>query len=570
VPHRTDLLKQHPAERHHSTSTPSANRFRSAPHQAVRRLSNLLPPRGLILPLLPLLICFLWTSFYGLNFGTHWDETAAKFDSIRDTLKTGVFLQGAGDTYGAGYNYGGVNYMLTWLGFAPEVTHFLFHDDFTREKLSNAITPELYSWPARIRVRRIYLVLCALAIVWLYALALVLGRSRLEAFLAAAILACSWEFAYHSRWIAPDGVMMQFALLCFLCLAIGLARQSNRWFNVAAVAAGVAAGTKYPGVFVLPFLLIGAAYLERQKGSSARAAFQRILKLAATTIVTFVITSPAVLLDPFRFFGELKWQHTVYATSWYGYTIRPGMGHFFRIMQYFSLQLFSHYWGISIALAALCIIGIVAMVRERILATSLMLAFAVLYVAYFSQQGAMIVRNLLVVVPVLCLASARGVMTVAHYARPRLKLAFASVIAIFLAVNVGWEIYAATTIKFRHHSEDFLKQFANYVARSPAETFFVSKKLTNALQKSMGTIPSNIVADPQAAYTKVAFLQTESADIFWDKWPSNWWGMYETTFGPLEVNLEAYSTFVGNQRILVTTVEHFRRLPIRQAVLLEP
>jgi 4-amino-4-deoxy-L-arabinose transferase-like glycosyltransferase len=516
------------------------------------------------------LICFLWSSLYGLNFGTHWDETTAKFDSIKDTLKTGVFLQGAGETQGASYNYGGVNYMLTWLGFAPEVTHFLFHDDFTREKLSNAITPELYSLQSRLRVRQIYLVLCALSIVWLYALALVLGRSRLEAFLAAAILACSWEFAYHSRWIAPDGVMMQFGLLCFLCLAIGLARQSNRWFNVAAVAAGVAAGTKYPGVFVLPFLLIGAAYLERQRGSSARAAFQRILKLAAITVVTFVITSPAVLLDPFRFFAELKWQRTVYATSWYGYTIKPGMEHFLRLMKYFSFQLFSHYWGISIVLAALCIIGILAMVRERRLVTLLMLAFALLYVGYFSQQGAMIVRNLLVVVPVLCLASARGVMTVAHYARPRLRPVFAAVVAMLLAVNLGWEIYAALTIKFRNHFEHFVQQFANYVAQSPEETFFVSKKLTNVLQKSVGNIPSNIVADPQAAYTKVAFLQTESADIFWEKWPSNWWGMYETTFGPLEVNLEAYSTFIGNQRILVTTVEHFRRLPIKQAVLLEP
>jgi hypothetical protein len=307
-----------------------------------------------------------------------------------------------------------------------------------------------------------------------------------------------------------------------------------------------------------------------RRDSSAGAAFRRILKLAATTIVTFVITSPGVLLDPFRFFGELELQRSIYATSWYGYTVKPGIDHFLRVMEYLSLQFFSHYWGISIALAAMCLLGIAAMVRERRLVTSLMLAFAFLYIAYFSQQGAMIVRNLLVVAPVLCLASARGVMTVAQYARPRLKLALSSVIALLLVVNLGWEIFAAVTIKFRNHEEDFLKRFANYAARSPEDTFFVSRKLTDALQKTVGALPGNIVADPQAAHTKVAFLQSESADIFWEKWPSNWWGMYETTFGPLEVNLEAYSTFVGNQRILVTTVEHFKKLPIKDATLQQP
>src|SRR5215813_3696359 len=65
-----------------------------------------------LLPLLLVLVCFLWTSFYGLNFGAHWDETTAKFLSIKETLQTGVFLQG-GNAPGATYNYGGLNYLLT-------------------------------------------------------------------------------------------------------------------------------------------------------------------------------------------------------------------------------------------------------------------------------------------------------------------------------------------------------------------------------------------------------------------------------------------------------------------------
>jgi hypothetical protein len=332
----------------------------------------------------------------------------------------------------------------------------------------------------------------------------------------------------------------------------------------------LAAGTKYPGIFVLPFILAGAAYMAKQKHARTGDVVRRGLKLTAITIVTFIITSPAALLDPFRFLAEVKLQQRVYASGWFGYTVSPGLDHFFKIMEYFSLQLFSHYWAISIAFAAMTLAGVVAIIRERRVVTLLMMAFAFFYVAYFSLQKAMIVRNLLVVVPVLCLASARGVMIIAEFARPRLKIALASVVAALLLINLGWEIYAAVTIKFRHHENDFLQQFANYVARNPDEKFLISKKLTNALQTSGGAIPDNVVAEVDAAHTKVAFFQSESADIFWEKWPSNWWGMYETTFGPLEVNLEAYSTFVGNQRILVTSADHFRKLPIKSSVLTEP
>ena len=77
-----------------------------------------------------------------------------------------------------------------------------------------------------------------------------------------------------------------------------------------------------------------------------------------------------------------------------------------------------------------------------------------------------------------------------------------------------------------------------------------------------------MVFDPSAPHTKAAFFQTEGADEFWMNWPSNWWGMYEKTFGPLEVNLEAYSTFAGNQRIIVVSSEHFKKLPITENDLL--
>ena len=46
---------------------------------------------------------------------------------------------------------------------------------------------------------------------WLYRLVLTWRGSRIEALLAASLLALSWEVSYHTRWVAPDGLLMQFS-----------------------------------------------------------------------------------------------------------------------------------------------------------------------------------------------------------------------------------------------------------------------------------------------------------------------------------------------------------------------
>ena len=135
---------------------------------------------------------FLWSSFYGLNFGTHWDENRGTFDSVRDSLRTGLLLQDSAlSVNGSNYNHGGVNYLLTWAGFAPEILRFCISGPRTLDGLSRLISPILYTRDSRFRVRAIYLVLSSLAIVWLFRLNLLLGRSRLEAFIAAAPRAIS-------------------------------------------------------------------------------------------------------------------------------------------------------------------------------------------------------------------------------------------------------------------------------------------------------------------------------------------------------------------------------------------
>jgi 4-amino-4-deoxy-L-arabinose transferase-like glycosyltransferase len=390
-----------------------------------------------------------------------------------------------------------------------------------------------------------------------------LGRSRLEAFLAATILAGSWEFAYHSRWIAPDALMVQFALLSFLCLALGRARKTVRWFYIGAIAAGLAAGTKYPGALSLFFLIAGAAQTRWQQDRSLKVVLKQSVGLAATAFTTFVVTTPGVLIDPFAFFGHIRYLQSMYKGGHYGYTVTPGFPHLLKILEYYSLQFFSHYWAISIVFASLFLIGLVALLLERQPLTLLLVAFSAAYVGYFSQQAELDVRNVLVAAPLLCIGAARGIMVIRERLAPRLRLGLAAVVAMVLLVNFGWQVYAARQIKIRNHLDRFMAQFVEYVRRSPDDKVFISAKLAQSLRTLPGPIPDNLVTDPNAPHTKVAFFQTEGPDRLWENWTSNWWGMYETTFGPLEVNLEAYSTFVGNERIILMPAEHLKKLPLK-------
>jgi 4-amino-4-deoxy-L-arabinose transferase-like glycosyltransferase len=519
-------------------------------------------PLLILLPTL-LMALFLWISIYGVNFGVHWDENAAKFDSVQDSIKTGLFMQAA-STKDDRYVYGGLNYLLTWLGFSPEMLQFIAKGQWNQDAFSAAISPIIYSVKAKVRVRAIYIVISGLSILWLFLLNIVLGRSRLEAFLGAAIFAFSWEVGYHSRWIAPDQIMMHFVLLSFLCLAAGITSKRLLWFYLGAISMGLTIGSKYPGGLVLPFFIVGVALATWQQTRSAVAIIKRGVAIAGITFMTFVATTPGIIQDPFRFFGTLISLRAFYANGHYGYTVKPGFPHLMEILKYFSMQVFSHYWFFSVVLMAFCIVGFFSIVRGKQRMIGLLaLGFVVSYLAILSQPSQLIVRNLLVVVPFLCLAAARGIAFISERLRPRIKVGLYIWIAISLIANVGWGIYAARQIKQREHLEVFLKKFEDYARNSPTDTFLISAKLSTALQSLGDPFPRNIVMDSKVPYTKVAFFQTEGPDRFWPVWPANSWNLYERTFGALEVNLGIYTTFIGNQRILLLTARHYGRLPIK-------
>jgi hypothetical protein len=518
--------------------------------------------RRAALPPALLLIFFLGVSFYGLDFGTHWGEGRAKLDSVAKSVESGLFLQSVNEPTGHSYNHGGVNYLLSWSALAPELSTLLRNGPYTRETLSEIVTPLLPT--LGLRVRAIYVLLSSLSVLWLYFLCRAMDRSQIESFLAAAILGLSWEIGYHSRWIAPDAVMMQFVVFAFLCLGVATKKRSVGWLYGSAIAVGLAAGTKYPGALLLPFVLVGAAPLLSWERPAITYVSKHVLALTATSGLTFILTTPGILLEPFRFLAQLQEQWGIYSRGWFAYSVQPGLPHFLAIFEYLALQGLSHYPAIAILFAVLGVMGLLALAKESRLITFLMMGFCLSYLVLFSAQKLLFVRNLLVLLPFLSLAAARGIEVLGRRLGGTGMRVWYGVIGVALTVNFGWEVYAAGQIGHRSDLDYFLRKFEDHAQGSTSDTFLVSAELLVRLNRLPDSLPANIGTRTDAPYTKVAFLQSEGPDVFWEKWPANRWDTYEKTFGGLEVNLEAYPTFIGtgNERILVVDRERMNSLPV--------
>jgi len=185
--------------------------------------------------LLPLLI-LVGTGLWGIDFGEHWDESYQLYPAGQ-TVLSGRLLPGI-------YTYPSLGYWLALAGIAPE-----FVQERIRASGAAEVRQSLYEFTQsqayRLRVRRIYLLVASLAVVWVYLLVLIWRKSVAEALLASCVLGMSWEVAYHSRYIAVDGLVVQFAALAMLLMVCSVLRTGRtRWLWGGAIAAGLATGSK--------------------------------------------------------------------------------------------------------------------------------------------------------------------------------------------------------------------------------------------------------------------------------------------------------------------------------------
>jgi len=460
------------------------------------------------------------------------------------------------------YNYPSVSYDIALLGIIPEAFSYIFKSNSIEKiqanfqtKIKNIVNQNVF----KIRIRSIFLFLTLLSSVWVFLLILNWRNNSIEAFLGATLLLSSWELHYHARWIAPDGLLMQFGILSMLLMHLAIkAEKSNLFFlRISAIVVGISCGSKYPGgIFLLP--LIYTVYLVNSKIQSEHLKIYEYLIVILIFIVTFIVSTPGAIIEPTNFIRDIVHEINHYKGGHGGYTVDSMTHHGWLMLNYFTFAVFSKYWLLTFVLFVFVCFGTYHLIineSRNIAIWFLMVPF--FYLLYFANQKVMIVRNLLVLLPFLAILASRGIC----YAIQLIQLKIARVVVLIgicsiLVLNFAWLYRSAESISYR----DLIDHRANiilYLAKNLDNKYFVSemvKPYINSGETNQFINVTNVIKE--ADYIIFSSYEVKP----WTKWIANQHSTYKVVSGIYEVNLDYYPSWAGDMRIIAVNKDIARYL----------
>ena len=484
-----------------------------------------------LLVLLPMGAMIL-TGWLGVDFGEHWDQQHRVRD-LTHALQENTLLPDD-------YNYPSVTFWLTLLAAAPEVAEVVDLDPET-EEFRGELTAYLRSDAFQFAARRLFLVVTSLTSLWVFGALLAWRRRVLEGLVAAALVAGSFEIAYHARWVAPDAILMQFCAMSALgCVCALRTRRTSAWLTLAAVAAGLAAGTKYTGgACLLPVVVVALGEPRRV------AALARVTTVFA---LTFLVTTPGALLEPTRFLTHVLYEIQHYQEGHVGFTVEAGGEHLFKMLRYLLLAGPSPWALASVPLCLLGLLGAVGLWRDSRRLALVILVLPLLFVPYLASQKVMFVRNLLLVMPFAAILSARGAGLVWDLCRARpARLALAAGLTAIVGANIGFTYYAARTIG-NDTTERLARAVEGYIEGRPELVFQLSPRVDALLQEHGAQPGAHVRREPDETADVIALFPLEIRTQGY--WPSNDPDLKDT-LGPLSVNYDYYATWWSRHVIMI-------------------
>jgi hypothetical protein len=483
-----------------------------------------------------LALFFVWTGARGLDFGAHWDEDKLVAGAVH-ALENKTLLPGS-------YLY-------------PSLFHEIALATVVVARGPGGPTPiEMARSPVFLRAMRWEsLLFSTMALIFTFLAVVFWGRGEWEGLGAAAVLGLSWELAYHARWFTVDSPTVAFSAATLAALALHHRARARRWLWVAAASAGLAAGAKYTaGLLLLPVLAAAARPDgERwRRGGGATAIF----------FAVFLITTPGVLLAPTEVVRDVVFQIKTYGVDGNdAYTIARGGPHLLSMAVYAGAVFGSPYRPIAVGLGLLALGGAVDLLRREKNAAVWFGLFPVAHVVFFSLQIVMIARNLLPVMPFFAVLAARGLSTTARSLPPGRAVRVAAVGGLVLwgTLNGAWLWDSATSIQ-RRSRFDAGAALRAYVLSRSNDRFLFTRAAVDAWGISSVPLPGHVETDPTRPTDFTVFNTAEAKSRWIGRWPANRSGTVVTTFGPREVNLDYYPTWLGDPRLVVMRTDRALRL----------
>jgi hypothetical protein len=516
-------------------------------HRATMLRYLLLAAPGLALWLLVLV-----TGLRGANFGFHWDEIESHLDPTRKMIASGVLVPRI-------YTY---PMLVKWLILLPALPSGLgpYFSGGDPAAIQSAILATMNGPRYLLTVRELFILLTSTSVLWVYAGALILGHRRWQALFAAAGIGLSWEFAYHARFVVPDCLVAMFSSMALVALAAFFRTRNSRYLYAASVIAGLATGTKYPGVFLLlPVLLAGVLTLP------PRAIFAHLFRLCALSGLAFavyLVTTPATLLDPFEFIRGTRFISNYYATVKHGgYTVDSAWAHTKIVLEYLSLSFFSPYLPLAAAMFAASLAGGVLWLKRDYKLGLVLLALPLGFATFFCLRYRLVtVRNYLFFMPFLAVLLGRTAADVQSFVTRRwARRSLAGVLAALGLLQAVWLVRAAESI--RHvDGKVYAREALAYVRAHPDTTFRVSRGVRNLGLGKHEKLPPNVT---ERKAESVVFFGNAEGPGPWN-WTPNDRSLTQAIFGPREMNFNYYPSWAGHDRVVVMRIDKARatRVPI--------
>ena len=467
-----------------------------------------------------LLLVFIIFGLVGIDFGKHWDEPKL-LRSVENAYLSQRFLPGW-------YQYPSFTF---WVGLLSKYLTVGVH------ALSGVEVSLTIMW------RSIMITITGLSGLWTYLLALRISHRQSVALIAPALLMLSPELLYHSRWIAPDALMMQLGIASTLVLHLSFnhTRHSFQRLLQASVLAGLACSTKYPGgLFIVPIILISPMLLTKHHTWATR--LIRCTAPIGLFTFTVLLTTPGILLETGQFLADVNSEINHYRRGHATYGVTPGLSHLWLNLRYLLLCLSDVIW-VQILLSISIISGYIQIARSDKKTIITVLIVPSIYLLYFSTQRVMIVRNLLVLLPFMVILGAMGLQTIAQKL-PVNKRIWALAGLTFALMQTQTNFLSARSI---NRTADVRTDLASFVLNNPHLEIRPSTKLsTDPLVEVLSDSPKSDIHR-----IMVVFWSDERRQI---PWVTNHAQRYIIISGQHDVNWSYYPSWLGGRRLLAVSL----------------
>jgi len=344
----------------------------------------------------------------------------------------------------------------------------------------------------------------------------------------------SWEFHYHSRWVAPDTIASTLGLASFYFL---LSKKQNALL-MAAILAALAFSTKYTaGIFFLPVIAKCIYYTKTRN-------LKYLCLLVLLFAITFVITSPGIFIHWDKAYADIMFEKAHYSNGHNGYTVNSFLIHFKKNLYYIIFILPSKSKIFSALLFIFITMGIIQLFKSKKWLLLLMLLIMLSYLIYISSQKVMFVRNLMLYWPLICILVGYGIQKTASFLHnKRLPYTIISLIAIYTL----W-LLAFSDIKIRNNKNiDTTKQLSAFINKKPHLKIWVSEGVGLKMKEN------NInYTNPQIKNGQIDLYAVYLYELIQWKLPCNNSGWINNILGAHEANIYYYTTYQGNNKIIIT------------------